>query len=149
MGQISTDTRDYLRSLTKAERAMSTAVISHYGGETRFKADCGLSLTIKSIAVVTDDRFRDDGLLEFYEKNKDTTLLYALELSNKSGNSGIGAMMVADDKTEALAEYTANSFSEDLYNLHSKGHKKVVGCLMRYLMEQVAAQYGNHPTQDK
>lgn len=143
MKNISSDMKSHLKQLTKAERAMTIAVISHYGGEPRFKADCALALTIKSIAVLTDDRFRDDGLITFYEKHKDTTLLYALELSDQSGVGGIGAMMIANDKTEALVDYTANSFSDDLYDSHSKGHKKAVGYLTRYLMQQVATHYSD------
>lgn len=138
--------KGYLAGTNKLEKVMAIAVAKHYGGEARFIKDCGLKLMAGSFEVLRDTRFHNDELIKFYEKNKETALLFALDCACTDGYRGVGDMMKDQDQTGALSSFTPNTFSDALYNKNDKQHAKVVGYLMRYLMQQVADNYMNRPT---
>lgn len=133
--------KDYFLTLSKTDRAMATSVVRHYGGEARFIADRDLVLTIDSFELLRDSRFNNDALVKFYEKNKEKSLLYALSCVSAGGYHGIGDMVKAQYPTGVLSTFTPHSFSDALYDKNSKNHTKIVGHLMRYLMQQVVSSY--------
>lgn len=133
--------KSYLAGTNKPEKVMAIAVAKHYGGEARFIKDCGLGLTTDSFEVLRDSRFHNDELVKFYKKNKETVLIYALFCVCVDCKNGIGDLAKTQDMTGALSSFSANTFSDALYDENDKQHAKVVGYLMRYLMQRVAESY--------
>lgn len=136
--------KEYLATLSSVDKAMTKAVIKQYGGEVRFTKDNGLILTVDSIELLTDSRFRNDELSKLYEKNRGQVLLYALVCVCADRHNGVGDMVKAHDSTGVLAAFTPHSFSDALYNKNDKAHTKAVGHLMRYLMQQVVNNYAKY-----